>query len=70
MAITQFQRTVCRLLAETRIASGESYVAGGVALNELPTDRGELCRDTRDDLARGAIRFHTGTIRGAVPRVR
>jgi hypothetical protein len=35
MAITPFQRTVCRLLAETRIASGESYVAGGVALNEL-----------------------------------
>lgn len=35
MAITQFQRPVCSLLAETRIASGESYVAGGVALNEL-----------------------------------
>ncbi len=35
MAITPFQRIVCRLLAETRIASGESYVAGGVALNEL-----------------------------------
>ncbi len=35
MAITDFQRTVCRLLAATRIASGESYVAGGVALNEL-----------------------------------
>ncbi len=35
MAITPFQRTVCRLLAETRVASGESYVAGGVALNEL-----------------------------------
>jgi len=35
MAITGFQRAVCRLLAETRIASGESYVAGGVALNEL-----------------------------------
>ncbi len=35
MAITKFQRTVCRLLAATRIASGESYVAGGVALNEL-----------------------------------
>ena len=35
MAITEFQRTVCRLLAATRIASGESYVAGGVALNEL-----------------------------------
>ena len=35
MAITQFQRAVCRLLAATRIASGESYVAGGAALNEL-----------------------------------
>jgi hypothetical protein len=35
MAITEFQRFVCRLLAQTRIASGESYVAGGVALNEL-----------------------------------
>jgi hypothetical protein len=35
VAITPFQRVVCRLLAETRIASGESYVAGGVALNEL-----------------------------------
>src|SRR5439155_15582863 len=35
MAITPFQRTLCCLLAETRIASGESYVAGGVALNEI-----------------------------------
>lgn len=35
MALTRFQRDVCRLLAESRIASGESYVAGGVALNEL-----------------------------------
>lgn len=35
MALTPFQRSVCRLLAQTRIASGESYVAGGVALNEL-----------------------------------
>jgi len=34
MALTSFQRTVCRLLAEQRIASGESYVAGGVALGE------------------------------------
>jgi hypothetical protein len=37
MAITPFQREICRLLAENRIASGESYVAGGVALNELLT---------------------------------
>jgi hypothetical protein len=35
MALTPIQRDVCRLLAASRIASGESYVAGGVALNEL-----------------------------------
>jgi hypothetical protein len=35
MALTAFQRAVCRLLAEHRIRTGESYVAGGVALNEL-----------------------------------
>ncbi len=35
MALTQFQRTVCRLLAERRIASGESYLGGAAALNEL-----------------------------------
>lgn len=35
MALTDFQRGVCRLLAENRIRSGESYVAGGAALNEL-----------------------------------
>jgi hypothetical protein len=35
MALTEFQRGLCRLLAENRIRSGESYVAGGAALNEL-----------------------------------
>jgi hypothetical protein len=35
MALTEFQRRVCRLLAERRIAAGESYVAGAAALNEL-----------------------------------
>ncbi len=35
MALTELQRAVCRLLAENRIASGESYVAGGAALNEM-----------------------------------
>lgn len=35
MALTAFQRRICRLLADHRIASGESYVAGGIALNEL-----------------------------------
>ena len=35
MALTDFQRSVCRLLADARIAQGESYVAGGAALNLL-----------------------------------
>ena len=35
MALTGLQRRVCRLIAANRISSGESYVAGGVALNEL-----------------------------------
>jgi len=35
MALTSYQREVCRTIAENRIASGESYVAGAVALNEL-----------------------------------
>ena len=34
MAVTEFQRAVCRTIASSRIASGESYVAGGVALND------------------------------------
>ncbi len=35
MALTPFQREICRLLAQHRIAGGESYVAGGASLNEL-----------------------------------
>lgn len=35
MALTAFQRDVCRTLADTRRQLGESYVAGGIALNEL-----------------------------------
>lgn len=35
MALTEFQRAICRLIAANRIAAGESYVAGAVALNEL-----------------------------------
>ena len=34
MALTALQRRICLLLAEQRKAGGESYVAGGVALNE------------------------------------
>jgi len=35
MALTAYQRDICRLLADNRLRSGESYVAGGAALNEL-----------------------------------
>jgi hypothetical protein len=35
MAYTEFQASILRALAETRATTGESYVAGGVALNTL-----------------------------------
>jgi hypothetical protein len=35
MALTELQRNICRVIAENRISSGESYVAGAAALNEL-----------------------------------
>jgi hypothetical protein len=35
MALTDFQRRLLRVIAENRIAAGESYVAGAAALNEL-----------------------------------
>ena len=44
MALTELQRTICRILAENRIAQGESYVAGGAALNFL-TSAQRISRD-------------------------
>lgn len=35
MALTPLQRRVCAVLADQRRRSGESYVAGGLALNEV-----------------------------------
>ena len=35
MALSEYQRGICQLIAANRRASGESYVAGGVALNTL-----------------------------------
>ena len=35
MPLTNFQRNICERLAQSRIASGESYLAGGATLNEL-----------------------------------
>ncbi|MFA6241676.1 MAG: hypothetical protein WC655_12160 [Candidatus Hydrogenedentales bacterium] len=44
MALTEFQRTICHLIARNRIESGESYIAGGVALNAV-TSGERLSRD-------------------------
>jgi hypothetical protein len=56
MALTPFQRDVCRLLAARRRERGESYVAGGVALTTaLGTHRIsrdiDLFHDTADAVA-------------------
>ena len=44
MALTEFQRTICRLIARQRLESGESYVAGAAALNVL-TGAERISRD-------------------------
>lgn len=44
MALTEFQRSLCRLIARQRLDSGESYVAGGVALNAATGGR-RISRD-------------------------
>lgn len=44
MALTRFQRDVCRALAERRRTRGDSYVAGGIALN-LALNAQRLSRD-------------------------
>jgi hypothetical protein len=56
MAITDFQRELCRLVARNRIEQGESYVAGGVALNTLIgaprlSNDIDVFHDTREALA-------------------
>lgn len=56
MALTPLQRRICLLLAEQRKRSGESYVAGGAALNELLAGRRrsrdvDLFHDTEEALA-------------------
>ena len=57
MALSRFQRDVCRLLAAERRAHGESYVADGVALSvALETQRLsrdlDLFHDTTEAVAR------------------
>lgn len=56
MALTALQRRICLLLAAQRKAGGESYVAGGVALNEALGGRRrsrdvDLFHDTEEALA-------------------
>ena len=70
MALTDFQRTVCRLLADHRISSGESYVAGDVAL----TSTGDLFRGDATELQaavdRDQLVFHPGRIGWAWPEIK
>ena len=52
MALSLFQRDACRLLARNRVASGESYLAGGATLNELLVSRDlDIFHDTEEALA-------------------
>lgn len=44
MALTEFQRRICRLIAAERRRSGESYIAGAVALNVF-TGGSRISRD-------------------------
>ena len=44
MALTEFQRNICRLIAAERLRSGESYIAGAVALNVF-TGGSRISRD-------------------------
>lgn len=44
MALTEFQREVCEIIAANRVAQGESYVAGGTALNVI-LDASRVSRD-------------------------
>jgi hypothetical protein len=44
MALAEFQLNLCRLIARQRLDSGESYVAGGVALNTA-TGAARISRD-------------------------
>ena len=65
MALTSIQRRVCRLIAENRISSGESYVAGGVALNELISAPRisrdiDLFHDTEEALEAGISEIRPG----------
>jgi hypothetical protein len=55
MALTEFQRSLCRLIAANRLEWGEAYVAGGVALNLLVGGRRisrdiDLFHDTAESL--------------------
>src|SRR5256885_5776914 len=58
MALTEFQRTVCRLIASERIRSGVSYVASGVALNTLtnsPLVSRDIFHDAHDSVEASCV---------------
>jgi len=61
MALTKFQYDICRLLAERRRQAGESYVAGGAALNFLlKTPRRSQAIDLFHDTTEALVSSWTG----------
>ena len=85
MAVTAFQAEILRLLAKGRVANGETYVAGGLALNHclhLPRISNDIdifnnsyeamtaaADAVRSALAAGEVVFHEGRICGAWPQI-
>ena len=61
MALTSLQRDVCRLLADERRRSGESYLAGGATLNDL-------LAEFPDDLVAGGFTCYSGEAEKADPK--
>lgn len=78
MAVTAFQAEVLRIMAKNRVANGETYVAGGLALNHL-LHRPRVSNDIdvfngldaqlAEAIATGEVVFHEGRICGAWPQI-
>ena len=78
MAVTAFQAEVLRIMAKNRVANGETYVAGGLALNHLlhrPCVSNDidvfnvLDAQLAEAIAAGEVVFHEGRICGAWPQI-
>ena len=69
MAVTPFQARVLKLLAANRIKEGETYVAGGLALNHQLHRLKGTTETLAAALLEDAVVFHPGRICGAWPQI-